>query len=186
MRVETAPIPGVLLIEPDCFCDQRGFFFESFQEERYRALGITDQFVQDNISRSVRDVLRGLHYQMKRPQAQIVSVVRGRVFDAVVDLRRNSPAFRQWYGMEISDEHARQVYMPPGVAHGFCVLSDAADLHYKVSRNYDPSDEAGIVWNDPDVGIKWPIKQPMVSQRDSEYPMLRDVRPDNLPTYASL
>jgi dTDP-4-dehydrorhamnose 3,5-epimerase len=181
MRVEATPLPGVLVLEPDCFRDRRGFFLESFQKNRYRAAGIDDEFVQDNLSRSTRHVLRGLHFQVKRSQAQIVSVVHGMVFDVVVDLRQNSPAFKNWFAIELSDERPMQLYMPPGTAHGFCVLSDAADLHYKVSEYYDPSDEGGLVWNDPDIGIQWPIEQPDVSERDSAYPILRDIRPANLP-----
>jgi dTDP-4-dehydrorhamnose 3,5-epimerase len=185
MRVQMTPLPGVLVIEPDCFRDRRGFFFEIFQNERYRTVGISDKFVQDNISRSLRHVLRGLHFQVRFPQAQIVSVVRGRVFDVIVDLRRDSPTFKKWFAIELSDEHAMQMYMPPGTAHGFCVLSDAADLHYKVSHYYNSSDEGGLVWNDPDIGIKWPIERPCVSERDSGYPMLRDIQPEQLPACTS-
>ena len=131
------------MLEPRCFRDERGFFLESFQQARYREAGIADAFVQDNLSRSSKGVLRGLHFQVRRPQAQIVTVVRGRIFDAVVDLRRNSATFGRWFGTELSDDGPRQIYMAPGFAHGFCVLSDIADLHYKVSSLYDAEDESG-------------------------------------------
>lgn len=128
-----------------------------------------------------RGVLRGMHFQVKRPQAQIVTVMRGRVFDVVVDLRPASPTFGRWFGVELSDNGPRQLYMTPGFAHGFCVLSDWADLHYKVSRPYDPGDEGGLFWNDPDVGIQWPIKVPQVAPRDAAYPGIRDLSQAQLP-----
>lgn len=184
MQVKHAGFSGLLLIEPQCFCDDRGFFLESFQAERYRDSGIPDVFVQDNHSRSRRGVLRGLHFQVKRPQAQIVTVIRGRIFDVTVDLRAGSATFGQWFGVELSDEGARQLYMAPGFAHGFCVLSEFADLHYKVSRLYEKGDEGGLLWNDRDIGIDWPIARPIVSERDSAYPALRQLDRDSLPHLA--
>jgi len=181
MRVEQTSLPGVLLVEPRCFGDARGFFLESYQAPRYRAAGILDDFVQDNHSRSSKGVLRGMHYTVKYPQAQIVTVMRGRIFDSVVDLRPGSPTFGRWVGFELSDQGPRQLYMAPGFAHGFCVLSDFADLHYKVSELYDAGDEGGLLWNDPDVGITWPIDSPRVSARDSAYPRLRAVDASRLP-----
>lgn len=181
MHVRETGFAGLLLIEPQHFRDERGFFLESYQERRYRDIGINDDFVQDNHSRSARGVLRGLHFQVKRPQAQIVTVMRGRVFDAAVDLRPGSATFGRWYGAELSDEGPRQLYMAPGFAHGFCVLSDCADLHYKVSRPYDHADEGGLLWNDPDVGIRWPIANPAVSPRDGAYPTLRELDRQRLP-----
>ena len=181
MRVEQTAIPGLLLIEPQCFRDDRGFFLESFRVGRYRDHGITDVFVQDNHSHSRRDVLRGLHFQIERPQAQIVTVMSGRVFDVAVDLRQNSPTFARWYGVELSVEGPRQLYMAPGLAHGFCVLSDFADLHYKVSRPYDHRDEAGLIWNDSDLAIRWPIEALILSQRDRNYPTLRQLGREDLP-----
>jgi dTDP-4-dehydrorhamnose 3,5-epimerase len=181
MRVIATELSGLLIIEPHCFRDERGFFLESFQSPRYIEAGIRDQFVQDNHSRSRQGVLRGLHFQTKKPQAQIVTVIRGRIFDAAVDLRRGSPTFGRWYGVELNDEGPRQLYMAPGFAHGFCVLSDFADLHYKVSRFYDKEDEGGLLWNDPDVGIGWPITTPIVSERDSAYPGLLQLDRENLP-----
>jgi dTDP-4-dehydrorhamnose 3,5-epimerase len=184
MQVEKTEIGGLLIIEPASFQDARGFFLESFQLERYRAADITDEFVQDNHSRSCKGVLRGLHFQRRHPQAQIVTVMRGRIFDVSVDLRARSPSFGRWCGVELSDSGPRQVYMASGLAHGFCVLSDVADLHYKVSRPYDPADEEGLLWSDPDIGIRWPMTCPSLSDRDARYPRLRDIPRDRLPQVA--
>jgi len=181
MNITRTPLEGLLVIEPRCFQDERGFFLETYQESRYREAGITESFVQDNQSRSTKGVLRGMHFQVKYPQAQIVTVMRGCIFDVGVDLRPSSPTFGQWYGVELSDTGLRQIYMAPGFAHGFCVLSDWADLHYKVNRYYDPSDEGGLVWNDSDVGIKWPVTEPKISLRDGSYPRLVDLASENLP-----
>lgn len=181
MKVTKCLLEGLLLIEPRCFRDERGFFLETFQSERYREAGILEQFVQDNQSRSARGVLRGMHFQVKRPQAQIVTVMRGRVFDVAVDLRPASPTFGQWFGVELSDTGPRQLYMAPGFAHGFCVLSDWADLHYKVSRIYNPHDEGGLLWNDSDVGIQWPTAVPQVTPRDAAFPRIRDLSHASLP-----
>lgn len=181
MNVTRTPLDGVLVIEPRCFQDERGFFLETFQSERYRQAGIAETFVQDNQSRSANGVVRGLHFQVKRPQAQIVTVVRGRVFDVAVDLRPASPTFGRWFGAELGDTGPRQVYMAPGFAHGFCVLSEWADLHYKVSRLYDPHDEGGLLWNDPDVAIEWPAPAPRVTPRDAAFPRLGDLTDERLP-----
>ncbi len=181
VRVEPTKFAGLLVIEPRCFTDRRGFFLESFQESRYRAAGILDDFAQDNHSRSSKGVLRGLHFQVKYPQAQIVTVMRGRIFDVAVDLRSGSSTFGRWFGTELSDEGPRQLYMAPGFAHGFCVLSDFADLHYKVSRLYDHTDEGGLLWSDPELGIGWPVEAPIVSQRDASYPRLRELGGERLP-----
>ena len=181
MRVNKTPLSGLLVIEPDCYQDDRGFFLETFHTARYRDAGILDTFVQGNQSRSNGSVLRGLHYQIKRPQSQVVTVIRGAIFDVAVDLRKESPTFGQWYGAELSDSGPRQIYMAPGFAHGFCVLSDCADLHYQVSCLYDPDDEGGINWQDPDIGIRWPIALPNVNKRDSAFPMLREVSDESLP-----
>ena len=179
MKITAAPLAGILVIEPKCFGDSRGFFMETYQNERYVAAGITDRFVQDNHSRSSKGILRGLHFTKERPQAQIVTVMRGSVFDVVVDLRRDSPTFSQWFGLELGENGPRQVYMPPGFAHGFCVLSDWADLHYKVSEYYDPADEGGLLWNDPDIGIQWPVTSPELSSRDAAYPALKEMGIDD-------
>jgi len=166
VKIMAQPFAGVIVLEPDRFEDARGFFLESFEQERYRALGITEDFVQDNHSRSRKNVLRGLHFTRNKPQTQIVTVMRGRIFDVVVDIRKDSPTFGKWFGTELSDEGPRQIYMAHGFAHGFCVLSDWADLYYKVSQRYDPSDEGGLIWNDGEVKIDWPIKDPVISERD--------------------
>ena len=186
IKVKKTSLEGFLIVELETFKDDRGFFLETFQEKNYKEVGITDKFVQDNQSRSSKGVLRGMHFQVKRPQAQIVTVMRGCIFDVGVDLRQNSPTFGQWYGVELSDVGQRQVYMAPGIAHGFCVLSDLADLHYKVSRFYDPDDECGMVWNDSEVSIDWPLMTPLIHQRDATYHSLSQLinnhqLPHNLP-----
>ncbi len=169
MKATKCSLEGILLIEPAVYADDRGFFLESFEKERYRKLGITDEFVQDNHSRSARNVLRGLHFTKKKPQAQILTVMRGKIFDVVVDIRKDSPTFGKWMGTELSDEGPRQIYMAHGFAHGFCVLSDYADLHYKVSQRYDPNDDGGLIWNDSQVQVDWPIKNPVISERDLQH-----------------
>jgi len=186
IKVKKTSLEGFLIVELETFKDDRGFFLETFQEKNYKEVGITDKFVQDNQSRSSKGVLRGMHFQVKRPQAQIVTVMRGCIFDVGVDLRQNSSTFGQWYGVELSDVGQRQVYMAPGIAHGFCVLSDLADLHYKVSRFYDPDDECGMVWNDSEVNIDWPSITPLIHQRDATYQSLSQLidshqLPYNLP-----
>jgi dTDP-4-dehydrorhamnose 3,5-epimerase len=181
MNIIRTPLDGLWVIEPRCLEDGRGFFLEAYQDVRYQQAGISDQFVQDNHSRSGKGVLRGLHFQVRRPQAQIVTVIRGRVFDVGVDLRPASPTFGRWFGIELCDTGPRQLYMAAGFAHGFCVLSDWADLHYKVSRPYDSADEGGVRWNDPDIGIQWPIDAPQVAPRDAALPALRDLPRAQLP-----
>ena len=172
IKVKKTSLEGFLIVELETFKDDRGFFLETFQEKKYEEAGIMDKFVQENQSRSSKGVLRGMHFQVKRPQAQILTVMRGCVFDVGVDLRQNSSTFGQWYGVELSDIGQRQVYMAPGIAHGFCVLSDLADLHYKVSRFYDPDDECGMIWNDSEVNIDWPSITPLIHQRDASYQSL--------------
>jgi dTDP-4-dehydrorhamnose 3,5-epimerase len=181
MIIKTTPLQGLLVIEPKCFQDERGFFLETYQTARYHEAGIIDTFLQDNQSRSRKGVLRGMHFQVNRPQAQIVTVMRGRIFDVGVDLRPASPTFGRWFGVVLHDTGQRQIYMAPGFAHGFCVLSDWADLHYKVSRNYDGTDEGGFHWNDVDVGIEWPIDNPVVTARDASYPKLKELLAIQLP-----
>lgn len=181
MKVVAQPFPGLMVLEPDRFEDARGFFLESFEHERYRALGIFENFVQDNHSRSAKNVLRGLHFTKRTPQAQIVTVIRGRIFDVVVDVRNDSHTFGKWFGTELGDEGPRQVYMAHGFAHGFYVLSDWADLHYKVSQRYDPHDEGGLLWSDTDVGIQWPTETPQVTVRDAAYPRISDLAQAQLP-----
>ena len=168
MILRRCKLDGILLIEPECYSDQRGFFLESYEQSRYRQFGILEEFIQDNHSRSKKNVLRGMHFTKNNPQAQIVTVMRGRIFDVVVDVRKESPTFGQWFGVELGDQGPRQIYMAHGFAHGFCVLSDYADLHYKVSHRYDASDEGGLIWNDSEVKIDWPIKDPIISERDAQ------------------
>ncbi len=175
MNVVARPFDGVLVLRPRKFFDARGFFLETFESSRYRELGIFDEFVQDNHSRSVKGVLRGMHFTKNKPQAQLLTVMSGRVFDVVVDLRKTSPSFGKWFGMELSDEGSCQIYMAHGFAHGFCVLSDVANLHYKVSQKYDPTDDAGLRWDDPDVAINWPGGNFVISDRDQRHPYLRDI-----------
>ena len=176
MKITTTALPGVLIIEPRAFGDTRGFFLESFQVERYAKAGITQPFVQDNHSRSQRGVLRGLHFQRTRPQGKLVSVSRGSVFDVAVDIDPHSATFGQYVATELSDDNHLQLWIPPGYAHGFCVLSDEADFHYKCTELYDPTDEAGIIWNDPDVNIAWPFENPLLSEKDQKLPRLGELK----------
>jgi dTDP-4-dehydrorhamnose 3,5-epimerase len=168
-------LPGVILVEAQQFGDNRGFFLETFKRSAFAAAGITEAFVQDNYSRSARGVLRGLHYQTHpAAQGKLVRVVRGEVFDVAVDIRRGSPTFGQWVGRRLSEEQFQMLYIPPGFAHGFCALSAQADLSYKVTAEYAREQERGIVWNDPEIGIAWPIAEPVLSAKDAELPLLRD------------
>lgn len=178
MKVIETALPGVLIIEPKVFGDARGFFIETFQTERYREIGITQPFVQDNHSRSQRGVLRGLHFQKTRPQGKLVRVSRGTVYDVAVDVDPKSPTFGRYVGLELSDDNHRQLWIPPGYAHGFCVISDVADFEYKCTDLYFPTDEGGVVWNDPDVAIPWPIPEPVLSGKDAVLPKLRDLAQD--------
>ena len=177
MRVTETLLPGVLLIEPIVFGDERGFFVETFQAERYRDLaGITLPFVQDNHSRSPRGVLRGLHAQRDYPQGKLVRVASGEVFDVAVDITPASPTFGRWVGVLLSEDSQRQLWIPPGYAHGFVVLSEVADFEYKCTEYYRPDDEIGVIWNDPDIGIDWPGGQPVLSEKDAALPSLADLK----------
>ena len=167
MNVLETPLVGVLVIEPRVFEDQRGFFLETYQQPRFSEAGIDIPFVQDNWSHSTRGTLRGLHYQLSHPQAKLVQVVTGSVFDVAVDLRRESPSFGQWYGTTLSQENHRQLLIPPGCAHGFLVTSDSADFQYKCSDIYHPESERTLLWNDPEIGIEWPLQcDPILSEKD--------------------
>ena len=172
MKVETTNLPGVLIIEPTVFGDDRGFFFEGYQQARYEEAGITGPFVQDNFSRSRRGVLRGLHFQKTRPQGKLVQVLSGEVFDVAVDIDPASPTFQAWVGVNLSEANHRQLYVPPGYAHGFVVLSEVADFNYKCTDYYAPEDEGGIIWNDPDLAIDWPITDVQLSEKDLKLPTL--------------
>ena len=175
MKVQATRIPGVLIVEPVVFGDDRGFFLESFNEREMRSIGIDAHFVQDNHSRSARNVLRGLHYQINQPQGKLVRVVSGKVFDVVVDIRRNSPTFGKWVGVELSAENKRMFWLPQGMAHGFVVLSDFADFLYKTTDYYAPKSEKTILWNDPDLGIEWPMAgQPILSSKDAAAKTFRE------------
>jgi dTDP-4-dehydrorhamnose 3,5-epimerase len=172
VKVSETSLPGVLLIEPKVFGDDRGFFLETFHQKRYAEGGISLPFVQDNWSRSVRGTLRGLHFQDPNPQGKLVQVVAGAVFDVAVDVRVGSPAFGKWVGYELTAENKRQLWVPPGFAHGFCVLSDTADFVYKCTALYSPEHDRGVQWNDPEIGIAWPIREPLLSKKDAALPRL--------------
>jgi dTDP-4-dehydrorhamnose 3,5-epimerase len=173
-RLETR-LDGLVLLEPEVHGDERGFLVETFRAGSWRALGVDAEFVQDNHSRSGAGILRGLHFQTEPGQAKLVRCLRGRIWDVAVDLRRDSPTYGQWEGHELDDQLHRQLYVPVGFAHGFCVLSDAADVHYRLSSTYDPATEAGIAWDDPDVGVEWPLADPQVSSRDAGAPRLAEI-----------
>ncbi|MBC0853097.1 dTDP-4-dehydrorhamnose 3,5-epimerase [Pantoea stewartii] len=169
MEVKATHIADVKIIQPAVYGDARGFFLETFEKRRYQDLLQTDlEFVQDNYSRSARHVLRGLHFQKTEPQGKLVRVVRGEVFDVAVDIRPNSPTYGQWVSILLSEENKTQLWVPPGLAHGFVVLSDIADFEYKCTQYYNPKDEACLMWNDPDVAIQWPVEQPILSVKDQQ------------------
>lgn len=174
MRVIATELPGVLIVEPQVFADRRGFFLESYNQQRYAEHGIDVAFVQDNHSRSARGTLRGLHYQAPPGQAKLVRVVAGEVFDVAVDIRRGSPTYGRWVGVTLSAENHRQLYVPTGFAHGFCVVSESADFLYKVTSYYAPAEERGIAWDDPALGIEWPVQDPILSDRDRHHPPLAE------------
>ncbi len=177
MNVIKTRLNDALIIEPKVFGDQRGFFLETFQAERYAEMaGINLPFVQDNHSRSGRGVLRGLHFQKTKPQGKLVRVVRGEVYDVAVDIRPESSTYGQWEGVILSEENKRQLWVPPGFAHGFVVLSETADFEYKCTDYYDPSDEGSISWRDPDLAITWPITDVQLSAKDADAPLLKDLQ----------
>jgi dTDP-4-dehydrorhamnose 3,5-epimerase len=178
-RLETE-LDGLVLLEPAVHGDERGFLVETFSAPAWRELGVEAEFVQDNHSRSHAGILRGLHFQTRPGQAKLVRCSRGRIWDVAVDLRRDSPTYRRWEGHELDDELHRQLFVPAGFAHGFCVLSEIADVHYKLSSLYDPATEAGIAWDDPDLGVEWPVADPQVSGRDRIAPRLAEMA-DSLP-----
>jgi dTDP-4-dehydrorhamnose 3,5-epimerase len=181
MNFTPLEIPDVVLVEPDVFGDARGFFTETFHAAKYTAAGLPGAFVQDNFSFSRRGILRGLHFQLRQPQGKLVYAARGAIFDVAVDLRRGSPTFGRWVGRTLSGENHCQMYIPEGFAHGFCVLSDEAEVMYKCTALYDPADDRGILWNDPDVAVAWPVAQPSLSGKDQRLPRLRDLTPEQLP-----
>lgn len=181
MKFLPAAIPGVIVIEPDVHRDLRGFFLETYHEEKYRAGGIADVFVQDNQSRSAGGTIRGLHLQIRHPQGKLIRVIEGEIFDVAVDVRRGSPTFGQWVGVALSAANFRQCYIPQGFAHGFAVVSEVAQVEYKCTDVYDAPSEIGIAWDDPAIGITWPVSNPVLSDRDKRHPRLAEVA--NLPTF---
>lgn len=183
MQITTTDIPGVRVCVPDVFPDARGFFMETYQQARYDAEGMVGPFVQDNCSHSRRNVLRGLHYQIERAQAKLVHVLRGEIWDVVVDVRRGSPTFGRWEAHRLSSENRKQLYVPVGLAHGFCVLSETVDVIYKCSEIYYPAGERGLLWSDPDIGIQWPVPAPDLSERDVRHPRLHAIPEADLPVY---
>jgi len=180
VRFVDTELPGVVLVEPTVHRDDRGFFLETYHRDKYAAGGIDAVFVQDNHSRSARGILRGLHAQGRRPQGKLVRAVEGAIFDVAVDIRRGSPTFARWVGVELSAESFHQLWVPPGYAHGFCVLTESAQVEYKCTDVYLPEDELGIAWDDPEIGVDWPIADPVLSPKDEAAPRLADLE---LPVY---
>lgn len=176
MEVITTEFPGLILIKPQIFGDARGYFYESWNKERYESVGITENFVQDNVSFSSKGVLRGLHYQKPYTQGKLVSVLIGEVWDVVVDLRRSSPTFGKWRGFTLTGERKEQLYVPMGFAHGFCVISETALFQYKCTDKYSPESEHGIMWNDPTLGIPWPVDNPIISEKDTKHPNFSEIK----------
>ena len=183
IRVVETDLAGVFVVEPTVFGDTRGFFLETYHQTKYAEAGIPGPFVQDNHSRSVRGTLRGLHYQLRRPQGKLVYVVSGEIFDVAVDIRRGSPAFGRWTAVTLSAENKRQLWIPPGFAHGFCVLSDSADVIYKCTALYDPDDDRGVLWSDPGIGIRWPVAEPILSEKDRRHSPLSALPAEALPGF---
>lgn len=183
MNIIDTGIPGLIVVEPKAFGDERGFFLETYAEHRYQEAGITARFVQANHSRSRRGVLRGLHYQLVQPQGKLVYVARGAVYDVAVDIRRGSPTFGRHYGVVLDDQTHRQMYVPPGFAHGFVVLSEECDFLYQVTDYYHPASEQGIAWDDPALGIEWPLSDVLLSDKDRKHPTLANQDPDKLPVW---
>lgn len=183
MRCYNTALPDIKIIEPDVFEDNRGFFMELWNASRYKELGITANFVQDNLSLSTKGILRGLHYQQPNPQGKLVYVLQGEVFDVAVDIRYQSPTFGQWVGVTLSAKNRRQMYVPEGFAHGFCVLSDTALFAYKCTGFYSRPDEKGIYWNDSELNIEWPVATPTLSEKDKKQPRLRDIPIESLTNY---
>jgi dTDP-4-dehydrorhamnose 3,5-epimerase len=180
MNVVQCELAGLLIIEPKSFGDARGFFLETWNRQRYHECGLEMDFVQDNLSFSRRGTLRGLHFQNPRPQGKLVSVLQGEVFDVAVDLRRRSPTLGRWHGLILSAENKRQFFLPPGFAHGFLVVSETALFHYKCTDYYSPNDERAVRWNDPDLGIQWPVKDPILSDKDAQAPRLAELPRERL------
>jgi dTDP-4-dehydrorhamnose 3,5-epimerase len=186
MNIIKTKLPGVLILEPKVFPDDRGYFLETWNSKRYEQAGIPGPFVQDNISFSKKGILRGLHFQYPQSQGKLIQVLSGEVMDVVVDISIDSPTYGQWHGEILSESNHRQMYIPPGFAHGYCVTSETAIFSYKCTDFYNPSTEHGIIWNDPDIGIEWPIARPVLSDKDRAYPRLKDLRPEYLPQFGRI
>jgi len=185
MKVIETALPGALILEPQVFGDARGFFYESYNEAKYLAAGVDHRFVQSNVSRSAKGVLRGLHYQWPNPQGKLVSVLEGEVYDVAVDIRRGSPTFGKSVGVMLTADNHRHFWVPEGFAHGFCVLSEFATFTYQCTALYDAKADAGIRWNDADLAIDWPLSAPLLSDKDGKTPLLKDVAPERLPIFTS-
>ncbi len=183
LSVVKTDIPEVLIFEPDVFGDRRGFFMETYNRDQYASKGLDRLFVQDNYSHSAGGTLRGLHYQLNHPQGKFVFVVKGEVFDVAVDIRKGSPTFGKWVGQILSETNRRQMFIPEGFAHGFCVLSETADFMYKCTDFYHPEDDRGIHWADASIGVSWPVDNPVLSDKDSSLPCLKNMAEDELPVY---
>jgi dTDP-4-dehydrorhamnose 3,5-epimerase len=183
MKVTETSLPGALIIEPQVFGDARGFFYESYNKGQWEKAGINADFIQTNVSRSAKGVLRGLHYQWPNPQGKLVSVLDGEVYDVAVDIRRGSPTFGQSFGVMLTAENHRHFWVPEGFAHGFCVLSDFATFTYQCTALYDAKFDAGIRWDDADLAIDWPLSVPLLSDKDTRTPLLKDVAPERLPVF---
>ena len=183
MKLIKTAIDEIVIIEPAVFADDRGSFLETYQLNRYKEAGITTDFVQDNLSYSSKGTIRGLHYQLPNSQAKLVQVISGEVYDVAVDIRRGSPTFGQYISTILSEMNKRQLYIPDGFAHGFCVISDTAIFAYKCSNFYSSESEKGLIWSDTEIAIDWPQKNPLLSNKDSQYPCLKDVPPENLPVF---
>lgn len=183
MKFIESSLPGCVVIEPQVFGDPRGFFYESYNQAKYKAYGIDRAFLQSNVSRSARGVLRGLHYQWPHPQGKLVSVLEGEVYDVAVDIRRNSPTFGQWAGVMLTAENHRHFWIPEGFAHGFCVVSEYATFSYQCTDLYDATADGSVRWDDPAIGVDWPISDPLLSEKDAKAPLLSDVPAERLPEY---
>ena len=183
MEIIKSPLEEVLLIKPKIFEDNRGYFTESYSEKNYFDKGVKEIFVQDNLSKSTKGTLRGLHYQLSNPQAKLVRVVSGKVFDVALDIRKGSSTFGHYFSTILDDKNHHQLFIPAGFAHGFCVLSEEVIFEYKCSEYYYPNDQFGVFWNDKDISIDWPIKDPTLSQKDKEYPLLKSITESKLPVF---
>ncbi|HDS15975.1 MAG TPA: dTDP-4-dehydrorhamnose 3,5-epimerase [Proteobacteria bacterium] len=184
MEFVAGAIAGVVLVRPDIHCDQRGFFMETFNQEKYHGKVEPCRFVQDNMSSSLQGTVRGLHYQLKKPQGKLVFALRGEIFDVAVDIRYGSPTFGLWVGYHLSENNRWQLFVPPGLAHGFMVLSDKAEVYYKCTNVYSPGDEYGLLWNDPDIGIDWPLAEVIISEKDRLQPTLAGIDQRVLPLWS--